>query len=29
MMSDEVTPYRIDIPEADLVDLRRRLERTR
>jgi pimeloyl-ACP methyl ester carboxylesterase len=28
-MSDEVTPFRIEIPDADLRDLRERLERTR
>src|SRR5919197_3125278 len=28
-MSDEVTPFRIQIPEAELRDLRERLERTR
>jgi epoxide hydrolase len=28
-MSDQVTPFRIEIPEADLRDLRERLERTR
>jgi epoxide hydrolase len=28
-MSDKVTPFRIEIPEADLNDLRQRLERTR
>ncbi|MDB5075377.1 MAG: epoxide hydrolase [Chloroflexi bacterium] len=28
-MSDEVTPFRIQIPETDLSDLRARLERTR
>ena len=28
-MSDDVTPFRIDIPEADLEDLRHRLRRTR
>jgi pimeloyl-ACP methyl ester carboxylesterase len=28
-MSDEVTPFRIDTPDADLGDLRERLERTR
>ncbi len=28
-MSDVVTPFRIDIPETDLVDLRERLQRTR
>jgi epoxide hydrolase len=28
-MSDGVTPFRIEIPEADLIDLRERLERTR
>ena len=28
-MSDEVTPFRIDVPEADLLDLRDRLRRTR
>jgi epoxide hydrolase len=28
-MSDEVTPFRIDVPEADLRDLRERLRRTR
>jgi pimeloyl-ACP methyl ester carboxylesterase len=28
-MSDDVTPFRIDIPEAELVDLRERLARTR
>jgi epoxide hydrolase len=28
-MSDEVTPFRIEIPEADLEDLRERLQRTR
>jgi pimeloyl-ACP methyl ester carboxylesterase len=28
-MSDDVTPFRIEIPEADLIDLRDRLERTR
>ncbi len=28
-MTDEITPFRIDIPEADLDDLRQRLRRTR
>jgi pimeloyl-ACP methyl ester carboxylesterase len=28
-MSDDVTPYRIEVPEADLRDLRERLRRTR
>ena len=28
-MSDKVTPFRIEIPEADLSDLRQRLQRTR
>ena len=28
-MSDDITPFRIDIPEADLDDLRQRLGRTR
>ena len=28
-VSDDVTPFRIDIPEADLEDLRQRLRRTR
>jgi hypothetical protein len=28
-MSEDVTPFRIEIPEADLIDLRERLERTR
>ena len=28
-MSDDITPFRIDIPEADLDDLRRRLRQTR
>jgi epoxide hydrolase len=28
-MSDAVTPFRVDVPEADLVDLRERLARTR
>jgi hypothetical protein len=28
-MSDEVTPFRIEVPEADLRDLRDRLRRTR
>jgi epoxide hydrolase len=28
-MSDEITPFRIDVPEADLEDLRERLRRTR
>jgi epoxide hydrolase len=28
-MPDEMTEFRIDVPEADLVDLRERLERTR
>jgi epoxide hydrolase len=28
-MSDEVTPFRIDIPEADLDDLHQRLRGTR
>ncbi|HEX4091123.1 MAG TPA: epoxide hydrolase N-terminal domain-containing protein, partial [Trebonia sp.] len=28
-MSDEITPFRIDIPDADLDDLRQRLRQTR
>ena len=28
-MSDEVTPFRIEVSEADLRDLRQRLKRTR
>lgn len=28
-MSEEITPFRIEIPEADLDDLRRRLRQTR
>lgn len=28
-MSDDVTPFRVEVPEADLVDLRDRLRRTR
>jgi hypothetical protein len=28
-MSDDITPFRIDIPEDDLDDLRERLRRTR
>ena len=28
-MSDEVTPFRIEVPDADLTDLRERLRRTR
>ena len=28
-MSDEITPFRIEIPDADLDDLRRRLRQTR
>ena len=28
-VSDAITPFRIDIPEADLEDLRQRLRRTR
>src|SRR5580693_3708093 len=28
-MSDEITPFRIDIPDADVDDLRRRLSQTR
>jgi len=28
-MSDDITPFRIDVPEADLEDLRERLRRTR
>jgi len=28
-MSDEVTPFRIEVSDADLRDLRQRLERTR
>ena len=28
-MSEEVTPFRIEVPEADLDDLRGRLERAR
>ena len=26
---DEIQPFRIDVPQADLDDLRRRLDRTR
>src|SRR5262245_23719432 len=28
-MSDDLTPFRVDVPEADLTDLRDRLRRTR
>ena len=28
-MSDDITPFRIDIPDADLDDLRQRLRQTR
>ena len=28
-MSDEVTPFRVDVPESELSDLRDRLRRTR
>ncbi|HEY5110505.1 MAG TPA: epoxide hydrolase N-terminal domain-containing protein, partial [Acidimicrobiales bacterium] len=28
-MTDQIRPFRIDVPDADLVDLRDRLKRTR